>query len=64
MEEPLAQLEFVQDSWLGYRVEDSTAYIRWLFFSGLSSRWCLDCGLVRNSWSVEETLAQLEFVQD
>jgi hypothetical protein len=34
MEEPLAQLEFVQDSWLGYRVEDTTAYIRWLFLVG------------------------------
>jgi hypothetical protein len=57
-------------NWKSYRtrglchpVEDSTAYIRWLF-NGPISRWCLDCGLVRNSWSVEEPLAQREFVQD
>jgi hypothetical protein len=57
-------------SWSSFRklglynpVEDSTAYIRWLF-NGLSSRWCLDCGLVRNSWSVKEPLAQLEFIED
>jgi hypothetical protein len=57
-------------NWKSYRtrglchpVEDSTAYIRWLF-NGPISRWCLDCGLVRNSWSVEEPLAQLDFVKD